>query len=327
MNITLKQLAGKLNLSPATISLALRGSTSIAPKTRQIVQETADRYDYVPSNFGRALQTRHSRLIGFYMPQGVFSFFDEILAAASGVCLKHNYNLLLGWAYWEGKKCVVQGRQFLEKEVDALVVSFMNKEIERELARFEKRNRPIIYCNCSNESGISVRKSNWVDTDDLLGGQLAVRALCQTGHRHLLCSAVNAERLEGNKQEAALWGASVTEYGENPSDVCVCLRNHPEITGIVAYSDEDAINLYHPLAEMGLTIPKDISIIGYDGIPIGGMPQFNLSTINQQRTLIGQRAIEIAIKVIEHPEMAPISELLEPNLLTRGSIAAPSVRK
>ena len=76
MIVTLKRLAKELNLSPATISLALRGSPGIAAKTRQRVFETAARYDYVPSNFGRALQMRRSRLIGFYMPQATYSFFD-----------------------------------------------------------------------------------------------------------------------------------------------------------------------------------------------------------------------------------------------------------
>ena len=327
MIVTLKRLAKELNLSPATISLALRGSPGIAAKTRQLVCETAARYDYVPSNFGRALQMRRSRLIGFYMPQATYSFFDEVLSAAGSVCLKHDYNLLLGWAYWEGKKCIVQGRQFLEKEVDALVVSFMTQEIQKELSRFENKKRPIIYCNCSDEKGISIRNGGSVHTDDMLGGRLAVRALCKVGHRNLLCSATNIERLEGNRQEASLWGASIAEYQGSIPDICAYIRQHPEITGIVSYCDEEALNLYHPLQEMGLRIPQDISIIGYDGIPMGGMPQFKLSTIEQQRTMLGRRAIETAIQMIEHPEREPVSELLEPSVLMRESIAPPRSRK
>lgn len=325
MIVTLKYLAKELNLSPATISLALRGSTDIAAKTRQLVCEAAARYDYVPSNFGRALQKRRSRLIGFYMPQATYSFFDEILSAAGSVCLKHDYNLLLGWAYWEGKKCIVQGRQFLEKEVDALVVSFMTQDIQKELSRFEKRKRPVVYCNCNDEN--SVKKSSSVHTDDVLGGRLAVKALCQAGHRNLLCSATNLERLEGNRLEAGLWGASITEYQGSIPDICAFVRQHPEITAIVSYCDEEALNLYHPLLEMGLRIPQDISIIGYDGIPLGGMPQFNLSTIEQQRSGLGKRAIEIAIQMIEHPEQEPICELLKPSILMRGSIASPASRR
>ena len=78
---------------------------------------------------------------------------------------------------------------------------------------------------------------------------------------------------------------------------------------------------------MGLRIPEDVSIIGYDGIPMGGMPQFKLSTIEQQRTMLGRRAIEIAIQMIEHPEREPVSELLEPSVLMRESIAPPRSRK
>ena len=76
---TIKKIAEELGLSPATISLALNGSPLISEKTRKKVQDKAEELDYIPNNFGRGLQSKSSRLIGYMCNTPIHSFNAEIM--------------------------------------------------------------------------------------------------------------------------------------------------------------------------------------------------------------------------------------------------------
>ena len=318
MTVTLRQLADELELSPATVSLALRGSEQIAEKTRKRVNELAERYDYVQSHFGRALQSRRSGLVGILLPQLTKSFYNEVLTGAGDAAVEADYNLLIGWALQKDQTCSKQIRLLLEKEIDALVVAFIAPEVEKGVARFLRRKKPVVYCFCNLAAP---EGSSWVYTDDFTGGRLAVRALCEAGHRHLLCDNTFYSRFSGNLAEAKEWGAEVIEY-YHESEAFELLKKDPRLTAVVCSSDEKALQMFHPLAEMGFKVPQDVSLIGYDGIALGGEAVYRLSTINQQRSELGQRAVEIAVKLMAEPE-AVIQEYLQPSLLLRDTIAAP----
>ena len=320
MTVTLRQLADELELSTATVSLALRGSERIAVRTRDRVQALAERYDYVQSNFGRALQSRRSGLIGMLLPQLTYSFYGELLSGAGDASINSDYNLLIGWAIQNDRTCSKQIQMLLEKEIDALVIAFVAPEIEKGIERFRRRSKPVVYCNCNLPAP---EGSSWVYNDDVLGGRIAVRALCAAGHRHILCSNRRLERLKGNRLEAAEWGASVTEF-HKADEAMEALRRDPRLTGIAAFGDEECMETFFPaLAEAGFRIPQDISIIGFDGIPRGGRSEFQLTTVGQERSLLGKRAVEVALRLLADPESGPIQELLKPWLLERKTIAPP----
>lgn len=79
MAVTIKEMAKELGLSPAAVSLALRGKSRIAPETVRRVRDLAREWDYVQNNIGRALQSRRSRLIGYLLPGATRTFYNEIL--------------------------------------------------------------------------------------------------------------------------------------------------------------------------------------------------------------------------------------------------------
>lgn len=317
MTVTLKRLAEELNISPATVSLALGNSPMVAKATRDCVLKLAEQYDYVPSNLGRALQSRTSHLIGVYLPRVTASFFNEILQGAGMAAIREKYNLLLGWTSSDNESCNAQIRLLLEKDIDALVIADVDGNIEKHISRFLRRNKPVVFCNHDPYPGSSA-----VLTDDILGGRLAIRVLADAGHHKVLSSTRWKNRIAGNYAEAEARGVEIVEYDDWRKAVAFC-RVDRSITGITAYSDEEAIDIMYELRQAGLRVPEDVSLVGFDGLAIGERPEFRLTTIAQQRTRLGEIAVEIALNQFRTSVINPVVEKLAPSPVLRATVASP----
>ena len=147
MAVTIKQMAKELGLSPASISLALRGKPRMSPETIRRVQELAKKLDYVQSNIGRALQSRQSRLIGYLLPGVTRTFYNEILQGAGEETAAHGYGLLVGWVNPGDEHVEHQVNLMLEKDIDGLIISESNHLLDPYLPRFTRRNKPVIFCS------------------------------------------------------------------------------------------------------------------------------------------------------------------------------------
>ncbi len=314
MPVTLKELATELQISTATVSLALRNSPLIAKATRARVQQLAEKREYVQNYLGRALQSRRTKLIGLLLPKVTASFYSEILLGAGNAATSAGYGLLLGLMTDISQSNDHQIQLMLERDVDALVIADHKRSFEGRIQYFLKRGKPVVYCTSEAPSGCSS-----VLTDDLLGGRLAMGALIDHGHRKILCSAYQPQRLAGNKLEAAKSGVAIVEY-RGFSEAIAKFESDNAITAIAAYSDEEAVELMGQLRQRGLKIPDELSIIGYNDLPICSLPEFQLSTIAQQRSLLGELAVSQAIKQLEDPEIQPTKKVLKPSLCLRNTI-------
>ncbi len=197
MAVTIKQMAKELGLSPASISLALRGKPRMSPETIRRVQELAKKLDYVQSNIGRALQSRQSRLIGYLLPGVTRTFYNEILQGAGEETAAHGYGLLVGWVNPGDEHVEHQVNLMLEKDIDGLIISESNHLLDPYLPRFTRRNKPVIFC-----SSIAPKKYIEVITDNFYGGFLAVETLAEFGHRHVLGCTELPDRFKGNRAAA-----------------------------------------------------------------------------------------------------------------------------
>lgn len=322
MTCTLKKLANELGLSIGTISLALRGSPLVAEKTRKRVEALAAKRDYVQSSFGRALQSRQSRLLGLLLPSVTSSFFNEVLQGAGEAATAAGYGLLLGWANGVDKYTRPQVNLMLEREVDALIIASHGVSFDAEIPRFLRRNKPIIYC-----TGEAHTDFEYVVNDDVLGGRIAAEALISRGHRAIAVSTQHHLRYDGNRGAAAEHpDVRLHEY-QLAAEVPELLRRHPEITGLIAYSDEEAVNILFQLRSAGRRVPEDISVIGFNDGPLAALPEFRLTTVAQQRAALGTKAVEVAVNRLRHPEAPPIRLMLKPELVLRDTLQAPPERK
>ena len=316
MTVTLKKLAAELNVSPATVSLALRGVPGIAPGTVKRVKELARKYDYVQSNIGRALQSRHTRLIGYLLPGITRTFFNEILQGAGEETAKCNYGLLVGWVNPGDEHLEHQINLLLEKDIDGLIISEKYHLIDKYLPRFKNRGKPVVFCsNKASEGYVEVI------TDNFYGGYLAVETLVKHGHRKILGSVELEERFRGNTAAAEHFGI---ELGKSLSaeDALKKLLADNQYTAMAAYSDDQALDIIYGLRRNGRRVPEDVSVIGFNGGALGERPEFQLTTIEQQRLDLGRCAVKCLIEQIENPDYVPVNQYLKPELKMRKTVAS-----
>ena len=318
MTCTLKQLASDLGLSIGTVSLALRNSPLVAEKTRKRVVALAAERDYVQSSFGRALQSRQSRLLGLLLPTVTSSFFNEVLQGAGEAATAAGYGLLLGWTNGVDQYTEPQINLMLEREVDALIIASHGADFDAEVSRFLRRNKPVVFC-----TGKARDNFEYVVNDDVLGGRIAADALIGRGHRAIAASVQHPLRFKGNRQAAAARpDVRLFDYRREEEPVAL-LRRHPEITDVIAYSDEEAVNILHRLRSAGVRVPEDVSVIGFNDGPLAARPEFRLTTVAQQRTTLGAAAVRAAVERLRNPDAPPTRLMLRPELVLRDTLAPP----
>jgi DNA-binding LacI/PurR family transcriptional regulator len=318
MSVTIKELARLLNVSPATISLALNGDRRVAEETGAKIKALADELDYIPNNFGRGLQSRKSRLAGYLADSVTGSFFDLITQGISETAAAADYGLLTGIAY-ASEKIDFQLKIFLEKNVDGIILSSNYSPHAEQFEKIERRKKPMVFCS-TRDSG----RHPFVITDNFKGGQLAAGHLISLGHRYLACCSKDKDRLAGNLDAIRRHNLSEPALFLEGKELAAILEINPLITGITAYSDEQAIKIKHVVESLGLRIPHDISIAGFDNMWFSDIQEFQFTTIAQPKKEIGQTATQMLFELINGKNVT--SKFMEPELVVRKSTAPPAAK-
>ncbi|MFA6714955.1 MAG: LacI family DNA-binding transcriptional regulator [Victivallales bacterium] len=314
MHVTIKKLAAELELSPGTVSLALNDDPRIAAATKSRVKQLADKRGYVPNNFGRGLQAGKSHLAGYMANSVVGSFYNIILQEIGEAATAADYGLLTALT---GKTALdAQIRLFLGKNIDGLIVSLNYSDIRSSLKMLESRKIPVVFCSVQ-DSG----PHPYVITDNFVGGQLAAEHLVALGHRHLACCSVDAFRLKGNLDVIGKAKLPSPVIFRESEELETALKER-RISGVIAYSDQQAIKLKHVAERCGLRIPADLSIVGFDDLWFAELEEFNFTTVAQPKIEIGRQTMELLLELMKTGKGG--NRLLEPELVVRKSTAPPA---
>ncbi len=317
MTTTLKDVARSARVSIGTASLALNGDPRVAEGTRRRVRRAAERLAYVPSNLGRALRTRSSSLIGYIIPTATSSFYDELLEGVSEVATAAGYGLLLAVTGESPEAERAHLRLLREKRADGVIVSFCTPEGLPELRRHAEAGAPVVACDIALPGAPFPE----VRVDDVRATRMAAAHLYGLGHRRLayaFCVNENARsRLAACRAEAASRGMPEPVACETQGDLKAALSGPARATGVVAYSDRHAVEVRHAAAALGLRVPQDVSVVGFDDVFFAGWPELDLTTVRQPRKEIGQEAARAVIAAIAG-EKREICRL-EGVLVVRGS--------
>lgn len=316
MSVTIKELARRLNVSPATVSLALNGDCRVAGETSAKIKALADELDYVPNNFGRGLQSRKSRLAGYLAGSVTGSFFDLIMQGIGETAAAADYGLLTGITR-ASEKIDAQVKIFIEKNVDGIILSSTYSAHIEQFEKVERRKIPMVFCSTQDSGG-----HPFVITDNFKGGRLAAGHLISLGHRQLACCRIEKDRLAGNLDAVHQHNLPEPVLFFDENDLPAILEANPSITGITAYSDTQAIKIKHVIESLGLRIPDDISIVGFDDMWFSELQELRFTTIAQPKKEIGQAAMQMLLELISGKNIT--SRFMEPELVVRKSTAPTS---
>lgn len=333
---TIVDIAKKLKLSPMTVSRALTGNREVSDRTRQKVLRTATALGYQPNRWARSLVTRRSSIIGVVIPDIAHSFFAEITCGVEEVVEKSGYDILLCHSRGDAARERDEVNMLVGSRVDGLIVASVQPERSPDIyASLKDMRMPFVLVDRFFPKGdfTSIR------VDDKAAGMLATRCLIDLGHTriaHIQGSDVSPGSLRRRGYLAALKAAGIPserdfivignfELESGREAMRKLLELNPRPTAVFAANDPMALGAVYACRDVGLEVPRDISIVGAGNIEGPHHPNPFLTTIDWPREELGRIAAGMLLEAIKNPRQpAPPSKVLKPRLLIRQSTAKPA---
>ena len=329
----MKDIARDLGLSQATVSKVLREHPDIGEKTRQCVLERVKELDYQPNPLARSLVTGRSFLIGLIAPSLLHPFFAEVAKALSAAIRDKGYSLIVSSSEEDPELEKEEISRLLARRLDALVIASSGTNVEQ-FERMESKGQPFVLID-RDLNGLA---ANFVGINDEKAGFLATEHLIEMGCRRIAHirgqdNSTGLGRFEGYRRalrqrgipysedlvvRRSLVDTETTRQGEEA--MRLLLERDPKLDGVFCFNDPLAIGAMSTIFDAGLRIPEDIALIGCGNLPNNNCLRVPLSSIDQHSQMIGQRAAELVLSLIESKQPPRARTIiLEPTLAVRTS--------
>ena len=321
----IRQVATLAGVSHMTVSRVINDHPSIAPATRERVLEVMRQLNYRPNSAARALASRTTRRIGVIV--------DSVVEFGPGSTLRAIEDAAHDRGYTVSSIAVdraVTPHDALESlaaiGIDALcLISPRTDSID--LLREGSTGIPTLVVKPEPEPDLLT-----LSVDQRLGASLAMQHLIELGHRDILHLAGPLDWLDARAREQ-VWREQLVAAGASPRPVAVgdwtsdsgydVGRTLPtEVTAVFAANDRMALGLIHALAESGIRVPQDVSVVGFDDVPDARHFLPPLTTVRQDFRALGRLSVETLLGELEGLEV-PQRRLIEPELVVRASTAPP----
>jgi DNA-binding LacI/PurR family transcriptional regulator len=319
-------VATAAGVAQSTVSRCFRADSNISAETRTKVLEVAERLGYVPNALARSLIMRRSNMVGviatrFTMrgnPDLIYALGESLSAAGKSLLLVTVEN------DWPGADAL---RGALEYPLDGLISCAMLAEPE--IASFLRRGVSLLFYN----RNVSLPRIDCVKTDNATAAADIARRLHEAGHRNLLCVAgpsdapVSQERLAGFMAGLTACGVPPPEalhadysYAGGRAAFLAHIATAPPPDAVFCANDQLALGVLDACRfDLGLAVPADISVVGFDDVPEGARPTYELTTLRQNSVDMAHMAIDLLLRRMQDPKL-PARRLIVPaTLVARGS--------
>lgn len=323
---TIKDIAKKAGVSITTVSRVLnRKEEGMSAQTREKVLRVIEELEYQPNRLARGLVTKQSKLIGLIVPTISNPFFPELCRGAEDEANKHGYSLVICNSDTSAEKEERYIKILKEQQVDGIILSSQSGLSSTSLNMLLKNMHYVQLDRMEKEKVSGVR----LDNEE--GGYLAGQHLIQLGHKKMACitgpDAIrnSRDRVNGFKRalnEAGLEPAIIREGDFSLDSAYKHAREilkDGNVSAIFTCNDMMACGVYRSAHEMGVRIPEDISVVGFDDIPLISALIPKLTTIRQDTYMMGRKSAELLIQQIEDGKTD--FTIFSPTLVVRESTA------
>jgi DNA-binding LacI/PurR family transcriptional regulator len=338
-SITIKELAVRAGVSHSTVSRALNNHPALARETIERIQQLARELNYVPSGFARSLKTNRSYMLGVIVHRIADPFYSEVLGGIQSVAHQFQYSMFVSASENDMERQASLIRGMFGRQVDALIIgdSFFTSERVDEL----QIHVPTVFIH--NRATEVLPHS--IYHDDVNATRALTRHLLDLGHRRIAFGGnqrggfLHQQRREGVVIELETAGLALCrEYdliapdGQMSSGAWLAkqILDMPEQpTAIICFNDMQALGVMQTLQQANIHIPEDISVTGFDDLPLAEFLYPALTTYCQPIWELGQMAARVALHLLGENVNEPlVSESLitmRGRLIVRQSTAAPYV--
>lgn len=334
---TIYDIARELNISKSTVSRALTGHPQVKAETRKAVLELAEKLDYQRNMLSINLISRKSNLIGIVVPEFNTSYFPQVIIGAQAMAQKHGYNIIVSQSNEKFETEVENTKVMLASQVDGLLISITKETRSFEhLKIFQRKGIPMVMFNRVSDELI-VPKVVINDYEAAFG---AVEHLIFTGKKRIAHLAgpdsliTSRKRMQGyldalKKHHLQVDESLIIPYDLTLGKVKIYVRhlmkldNPPD--GLFAINDPAAIEAIQTIKKMGLSIPKDIGIVGFSNDYGSDLIEPSLTTVDQPIQLIGSTAMQLVLDLMdkEVSQWKAVTKTLESSLIIRNSSYIP----
>lgn len=325
MGATIRDVARVAQVSPATVSRYFTGSTVVGHELSKRIESAANQLGYVPD---RSAARRDHGVIIVLVPHLQLTYFSEVLKQVIAQMSKYKCKIMI-----LPTRPGDDGYKTFFKDLYIRGVIYLDEDIDRDMLRYirAKNVKIIMLGGAAYEN-----RCNYVHINDMAAAYEGMRYLLELNHRDIFIIgdyphhfSSGAQRLMGCRQAMQEFSLTYDEdrmvaFGDLSFDggyraMKKAMRAGIHFTAVFAFSDESALGAISSLREAGLRVPEDISVLGFDGLPLSAQVVPKLTTIYQPIDKMVERALDMLCSVEEKRQEGNVEYTLPYKLLKRGT--------
>jgi DNA-binding LacI/PurR family transcriptional regulator len=330
MNI--KAVAKRAKVSTATVSRTMNGSAKVSPETAERVRQAIEALNFYPDTNARALGSGRSNLYGLIISDITNPFFPELVKSFEDIAVLHGQEVLIANTNYDPERMKICVRRMLQRKVDG--VAIMTSEMDDRLIEdFSRRQIPLVFL----DTGMPAPGVSCVRIDYSAGVDSAMEHLIKLGHHRIAFISGPMKLASARMRYKAFMESTARDHlDDNPrlieegnhrvdgghSAMQKILASGARPTAVLASNDLTAIGAMGAIAEAGLRVPQDISVVGYDDIQLSAFTMPPLTTVRLPRAEIANAAFHALLNAKQTDGSAPVQgeeHMVLPKLVARKS--------
>jgi DNA-binding LacI/PurR family transcriptional regulator len=332
--VSIKDIAQAANVTPGTVSRALRDSPRVSAETKKRIQRLADEMGYSPDAQARSLVLGRTQTVGVVVTTMTDPFIGAIVQTIESAAHDHGYTVILASSNDIPVREIAAVEMLQSRRVDGVIVTSSRVGALYQ-ERLEQLRVPVVFMNSLAEH--SGRRTFSVGVDNHHGGYLAAHHLIQKGHRRIAYIASPYDRSDSVERMAGycdalteagidfdpslvVQGSGRAGGGQRALPVLLSLDDAP--SAVFCYNDMTAIGLIDAAQEAGLSLPQELAIVGFDDIAFARFTHPRLTTIAQPVDRLGRRAVGMVLTLLsdeDHRELPAAEVKICGRLVVRAS--------
>ncbi len=330
--VTIKDIARELGISPSTVSKALKNHPDINKDTKKKISELAKKWNYKPNAIALSLRSSRTKTIGLVIPETVHHFFSSVISGIEDVAYDAGYNVMIFQSNESFNREVIASTALIDARVEGILISLSRETRNYEhLSKVLNNGIPMVmFDRVCDEI-----KTDKVTVDDFEGAYNAVNHLIRSGCRRIahlagppglritdLRRSGYLEALKDNKME---FDRDLIVYCDNFNQAQIrtkqLMNRLQPPDAIFTVNDFTATGVIKSLHEMKIRIPEEVSIIGFSNGLISQVTYPTLSTVDQHGYKMGQVSVQLLLdRLINRQTVQPfIHQVLKTELIIRES--------
>ncbi len=332
--MTIKDIARLSGCGVATVSRVLNQHPDVSDETRRRVLAVVEEQGFTPNNNAKRLKQQAGTSILVVVKGRQNMLFAGLVARLQALLGENDQDASVHYLDEDGDEVGYALRLCRERKPPGIL--FLGEDLDRFRQGFGAITVPCVLLT-NTAQGLGFGNLSSLTTDDRAAAAQVIGFLAEKGHRHIgvlggnwACSQISYRRLLGCRERMEQLGLPFEETQCEPCRYSMAdayeaarrlLGRCPELTAIFAMSDVMATGAIRAIRDLGRRVPEDVSVVGYDGVPISDYLVPRLATVRQDTQLLAQRGVELLLRSIRRPDSSPVHDVVPFRLIPGERVA------